>query len=274
MGLMRRAALLRGDRQYDLSAMEVLWLGGQAPAAGLIRWWREQHGVAICQAWGMTEATLATFTTVKRRIAEAGPAAREAVVARQGLAMPLVELRIVDDAGTVLPWDGTSVGEYQLRGPTVAGSYYGDGSSGRGFTADGWLRTGDIGTIDPDGSAQLVDRTADLIKSGGEWISSVQLENALMAHPQVVEAAVVAIPDERWLERPLACVVTRGPLTAEDLRDVLADRFARWQLPAEFLVLPEIPKTGIGKFDKKALRARFAEPAGREALRAPARDLP
>jgi fatty-acyl-CoA synthase len=274
VGVMMRDVLLRSDRTYDLSSLDVLWLGGQAPPLGLIRWWRDNYAVSVPQAWGMTEASpLATFTAVKGRLHKEGQDRVDATLVKQGLPMPLVELKLVDESGAELPWDGKAVGEFMLRGPTVAAAYHDDVRTAASFT-DGWFHTGDVGVVDPDGYVQLTDRAKDLIKSGGEWISSVELENALMSHAEVVEAAVVAIPDERWLERPLACVVTRGPVTAEDLREFLTERVARWQLPSEYLVLPEIPKTGVGKFDKKALRARFGEPASREALRAPNRTEP
>ncbi|MHA6796963.1 long-chain fatty acid--CoA ligase [Pseudonocardia bannensis] len=267
VGVMIRDALQRRDR--DLSRLQVLWLGGQAPPLGLIRWFRDRYGVEVPQGWGMTEASpLATFTAVKKRIREAGQDAVDRTLVKQGLPMPGIEVRLADESGAPLPWDGETVGEFLLRGPTVTAAYHDDPRTADSFV-DGWFRTGDVGVIDPDGYLQLTDRAKDLIKSGGEWISSVELENALMSHPAVAEAAVVAVPDERWLERPLACVVAREPVTAEDLRAHLADRFAKWQLPDEFLVVPEIPKTGVGKSDKKVLRARFAEPASREALRAP-----
>jgi fatty-acyl-CoA synthase len=270
VGVMLRDALEVRDR--DLSRLQVLWLGGQAPPLGLIRWFRDRHGVEVPQGWGMTEASpLATFTAVTSRIRDAGQQAVDDTLVKQGLPLPGVEVRLADEEGAPLPWDGETVGEFWLRGPTVASAYYDDLRTADSFT-DGWFHTGDVGVIDPDGYLQLTDRAKDLIKSGGEWISSVELENALMSHPDVVEAAVVAVPDERWLERPLACVVTRGPVTADELRAHLAQRFAKWQLPDEFLVVSEIPKTGVGKSDKKALRARFEDPASRVALRAPRQD--
>jgi fatty-acyl-CoA synthase len=159
-----------------------------------------------------------------------------------------------------LPWDGTSQGELQVSGPWIARGYYNDPRSGDSFTKDGWLRTGDVATITPDGYIRLVDRTKDLIKSGGEWISSVELENELMAHPEVAEAAVIAIPDEKWQERPLACVVVKpdGSVTGEELREWLRPRVARWWLPDEIVFIEEVPKTSVGKFSKKDLRSRFA----------------
>jgi fatty-acyl-CoA synthase len=179
--------------------------------------------------------------------------------AKTGRVVAGVELRIVDAAGQALPWDGESVGEIEVRGPWITGSYY-------RTTADdkfdhGWLRTGDVGTVDAKGYVQITDRAKDVIKSGGEWISSVELENAIMAHPDVLEAAVIGIPDERWQERPLACVVLReGAQASPDaLARALAVRVARWWVPDRWSVIDEVPKTSVGKFDKKVLRGRFAD---------------
>jgi fatty-acyl-CoA synthase len=170
-----------------------------------------------------------------------------------------VDLRIVDDAGAELPWDGEAVGEIEVRGPWITGAYYRDPAPEKFH--DGWLRTGDVGSVDPQGFIQITDRAKDVIKSGGEWISSVELENALMAHPEVVEAAVIGIEDERWQERPLACVVLRSSAsaTAAELREFLAARVARWWLPESWAFVPEVPKTSVGKFDKKVLRVRHAK---------------
>jgi fatty-acyl-CoA synthase len=169
-----------------------------------------------------------------------------------------VDLRIVD-AGKVLPWDGEAIGEIEVRGPWVTGKYYRDDSPEK-FDA-GWLKTGDVGTVDPHGFIQITDRAKDVIKSGGEWVSSVELENHLMAHPDVIEAAVIAVPDERWDERPLACVVLKEgtQATLADLRAFLSERVARWWLPERWAIIEEVPKTSVGKFDKKVLRQRFAE---------------
>jgi len=172
-----------------------------------------------------------------------------------------VELRIVDDQGEELPWDGDSVGEIQVRGPWITGSYYGD-DSGEKFDR-GWLRTGDVGNVDDRGFVQITDRAKDVIKSGGEWISSVELENEIMAHPDVVEAAVIGVPDDRWQERPLACVVLRPGAAAdpEAMKSFLESRVARWWVPERWSFVAEVPKTSVGKFDKKVLRARLAEGA-------------
>ena len=174
--------------------------------------------------------------------------------------MPLVEGRIVDDAGDELPHDGKTTGELEVRGPWVAREYYEDPAGPEKFH-DGWLRSGDVASIDERGFVRISDRAKDVIKSGGEWISSVELENEIMGHPGVAEAAVVAIPDEKWSERPLACVVREegADVSAEELREHLADRVARWWIPDEFAFIDEVPKTSVGKFDKKVLRRELEE---------------
>ncbi len=170
-----------------------------------------------------------------------------------------MELRIVGDDGEVLPWDGEAVGEIEARGSWITASYFGDPAPDK--FDDGWLRTGDIASVTPNGYLKISDRSKDVIKSGGEWISSVELEGHLMAHPAVAEAAVIAVPDARWDERPLACVVVREGATtnAEELREFLAERIAKWQLPERWTFIDEVPKTSVGKFDKKVLRARYAD---------------
>jgi fatty-acyl-CoA synthase len=176
--------------------------------------------------------------------------------------VPLVDLRAVDDQGQEIPWDGKAFGELQVRGPWVISSYYNDERTSESFQ-EGWFRTGDVVTIDPDGFVQIVDRTKDLVKSGGEWISSVDLENVLMAYPKVAEAAVIAVPHPKWQERPLACVVPKEEfkenLSKEELMEHLRPLFASWALPDDFVFMEAIPKTSVGKFDKKVLRAQFKE---------------
>jgi fatty-acyl-CoA synthase len=177
------------------------------------------------------------------------------------MAVPGVEARILDDAGKDAPWDGKTMGELVVRGPWVTGSYYRDERSTASFTSDGWFRTGDIAMMHPNGYVEIADRTKDVIKSGGEWISSVALENALMAHPKVQEAAVIGVPDERWAERPMACVVARpefrGAISDAELSEFLAQQFVKWWLPERYLYLDELPKTSVGKFDKKAMRVQY-----------------
>ena len=178
---------------------------------------------------------------------------------RTGRVLPGVELRITDDDGGELPWDGEAVGEIEVRGPWITGAYY-EVETPEKFH-DGWLRTGDVGTVEPNGFVQITDRAKDVIKSGGEWISSVDLENTLMAHPDVMEAAVVGVPDDRWDERPLACLVPveGASIDPTQVSAWLSDQVVKWWLPERWTIVPEIPKTSVGKFDKKVLRARYAE---------------
>jgi fatty-acyl-CoA synthase len=217
--------------------------------------------VRIFQAWGMTETSpVATYSRPRER--EHDDAYWDDR-AKQGRPLPWVELRLAGDAsgdGAAVPWDGSSTGEIEVRGPWIASRYFADDSEAQRF-ATGWLRTGDIAAVDERGTVQIVDRSKDVIKSGGEWISSVELENEVMSHPDVVEAAVIAKPDERWAERPLCCVVLREQASAgaPELVEHLRGRVAKWWLPDEFAFVSEIPKTSVGKFDKKVLRARLAD---------------
>jgi fatty-acyl-CoA synthase len=225
--------------------------------------YREQVGLPILQAWGMTETSpVATTGRIKSTLLGESEDALADLRAAQGLAIPLVDLRIVEP-GTddELPWDGEARGELQARGPWIAAGYYNDERSGDSFTDDGWLRTGDVATISPNGYVRLVDRTKDLVKSGGEWISSVELENAIMAHPKIAEAAVIGIPDEKWSERPLACVVPEGDeeITLDELKEFLAERVPKWWIPNDLEIIEEVPKTSVGKFSKKTLREQFAD---------------
>jgi fatty-acyl-CoA synthase len=218
-----------------------------------------RHGVQIRQLWGMTE------TSPMATLAWPPPGVDEArhweVRATQGRPMCGVDARIVDDAGDELPADGQAVGELEVRGPWITGSYYRNTDESK--FAEGWLRTGDVGRIDPQGYITLTDRAKDVIKSGGEWISSVELENQLIAHPAVLEAAVVGVPDDRWQERPLAAVVLKdgARVSAEELRDFLADKVVRWWLPERWTFVEQVPRTSVGKYDKKTVRARYAENA-------------
>ena len=242
---------------YDLSATRFLLGGGSVVPSALSETYRAAVGVPITHSWGMTEISpVGVIGGTRTQHRDATEAARVAVRAAQGQPLPLVNLRIVDvDTGQELPRDGQAVGELQVAGPWVAGGYFqvtGDDS----FTADGWLRTGDLATIDADGYVRIVDRMKDLIKSGGEWISSVELEAAISAHPDVVEVAVIARPDPRWMERPVAYVVLRdgSAATAEDLAHHLTPLVAKWWLPDEFVFVAALPKTGTGKLSKSALR--------------------
>jgi len=238
----------------DLSSLRLVACGGSAVPASLMRRFQDNHGVHIVQAWWMTETSpLGAVAHVPR-----GESDEWAWRARTGRVTAGVEVRIVDDAGAVLPWDGEAVGELQCRGPWVTGAYHLDPDPEK--FADGWLRTGDVAVVFPNGTMQITDRSKDVIKSGGEWISSVELENQLMEHPTVREAAVVAVPDERWDERPLACVVlaTGSSAEAAELRAHLGTRIATWQLPERWAFIAEVPRTSVGKFDKKVLRRQYA----------------
>jgi fatty-acyl-CoA synthase len=243
-------------------------IGGAAASPSLIRGYWDRHGIDIMHGWGMTEtsplASLATEPAGLTRDDDGYWPYRFA----QGRFVAGVDARLVDDDGNVVPWDGESIGEIELRGPWITGSYLRMGGESETDVAemaakfdDGWLRTGDVGRISPDGYLVLTDRAKDVIKSGGEWISSVDLENALMAHPDVVEAAVIGVPDQRWDERPLASVVlVPGSATsAVELQTFLADSFAKWQLPERWTFIDEVPKTSVGKFDKKVLRQQYAD---------------
>jgi fatty-acyl-CoA synthase len=249
----------------DLSSLTNAACGGSAVPRQLMKDFEERHDVRIFQAWGMTETSpVATYARPRESTPHGGTGEHDDAYwedrAKQGRPLPWVELRLVGDDGGEVAWDGQSTGEIEVRGPWVASGYFRDDSGDERFDA-GWLRTGDIAAVDEQGFVQITDRAKDVIKSGGEWISSVELENELMSHPDVVEAAVIAKPDERWAERPLCCVVLRKQAAAgaPELVEHLRDRVAKWWLPDEFAFVAEIPKTSVGKFDKKALRGRLAE---------------
>jgi fatty-acyl-CoA synthase len=233
--------------------------GGSAPPESLIRG-LDRFGLRLIHLWGLTETTpLATTGQLKSYMVSWTEDQKYAIRAKQGWPAPFVELRVATPEGEA-PWDGKTVGELEARGPWVAASYYEAPGTEDRWTADGWFRTGDIACIDEDGCVKIVDRSKDLIKSGGEWISSVDLENALMGHPAVREAAVIAVPHPKWQERPLAVVVLKDGVkaTPEELRAYLATRFAKWQLPEAFAFAPEIPRTSVGKFLKAKLREQYA----------------
>jgi len=233
--------------------------GGAAPPLELIR--RMDHfGIHMLHGWGMTETTpLATISRLKPSMDDWSEIEKYQMRAKQGMAAPFVEVRCTRE-GEVVPWDGHTSGELEIRGPWIAGEYYKAPEMADRWTADGWFRTGDVATIDEEGYVKLVDRAKDLVKSGGEWISSVDLENALMGHPAVKEACVVGIPHPKWQERPLAAVVLREGVnaTANELLDFLSTCFAKWQLPDAFVFVEAIPRTSVGKFKKMELRERFA----------------
>lgn len=234
-------------------------VGGAAVPEALIRAF-DRHGIWIEQGWGMTETSpVCTISYPRAELRDASADEKYRRAAMAGVPVPLVDLRVQGDDGGQ-PWDGKSVGEIQVRGPFITGSYHNVPVEAEKFTADGWLRTGDVASVDPLGFVRITDRTKDLIKSGGEWISSVDLENALMAHPAVAEAAVIAIPDPKWSERPLACVVRKpgAGVSTEDLdAHLLQHSFAKWQLPERYEFIEAVPRTSTGKFWKLKLRERF-----------------
>ncbi|MCY1033560.1 long-chain fatty acid--CoA ligase [Corallococcus sp. BB11-1] len=255
------AQLDREPGKWDLSPMRHMVIGGSAAPPSLIDGFRKRHKLEVLHAWGMTEMNpVGTLARLKGDLHTASPEAQLDAYASQGYSVPFVETRHVSDAGEVLPWDGKAMGELEVRGPMVAASYFGDEGKDR-FTADGWFKTGDVVTIDAAGYLHITDRSKDVIKSGGEWISSVALENALMAHPSVLEAAVFAGRHSKWDERPLAAVVFKAGLqaTKAELTAHLEKQFAKWWLPDDFLFVPQIPRTSTGKFLKMKLREDFGD---------------
>jgi len=247
----------------DTSRLRAIPCGGSAVPKALSEAYREAIGLPILQAWGMTEtspvASLGGLRAAEKLLPEDAQADLRASV---GLISFGVECRVVEpDTTTQVPWDSATTGELQCRGPWIAAGYYNDPRSADSFTADGWLRTGDVAVLDPTGRIYLVDRTKDLIKSGGEWISSAEVENELMAHPLIKEAAVIGVPHPRWSERPLACVVLEpgAQLTKKEIIEFVSPRLARWQVPDDVVFIDEVPKTSVGKFSKKTLRDRFAQ---------------
>jgi fatty-acyl-CoA synthase len=251
--------LLAADRTepIDLSSFRVIVSGGSAVSPGLIRAVRDRWGVPVLQGWGMTETSPMCCLSIPPRTAT--PEEEAHWRAKSGRPVPGMEVRLVDETGQPVPNDGVTIGELQLRGPWVTGSYHQNASPGS-FTADGWLRTGDVGSVDSRGYVQITDRSKDVIKSGGEWISSVDLENRLSLHPAVHEATVIGIPDPRWEERPLALIVARPGqvVEPEELRHFLVAQVARFWLPEYWAFVDELPRTSVGKIDKKELRRRHA----------------
>jgi fatty-acyl-CoA synthase len=247
---------------WDLSRMKGMLVGGSAAPRAMIAGFKQRHGLSVVHGWGMTETSpVASVAMLPGELADADDETQFDYIAMQGMPLPFVELRIRDDDGKILAWDGESMGELEIRGPWVAAGYFETPEQADRWTDDGWFKTGDIVAMHPRGFVQIKDRSKDVIKSGGEWISSVELENALMAHPAVAEAAVIAIPDEKWAERPLAVVVLKQgqSATPQELREFLAPQFAKWWLPDRYEFVAEIPKTAVGKFRKTALREQFVE---------------
>ena len=241
----------------DVSSIKTAVCGGSAVPATLIAAYRDVLGIELWQAWGMTETSpIATIAFPPK-----GTAPEDEMIYRSktGRVVPGVELRLVDDSGAEIPHDGEAVGEIEVRGPWITASYY-NADAPEKFH-DGWLRTGDVGNIDARNYVQITDRSKDVIKSGGEWISSVELETLLVGHPAVAEAAVVGVHDDRWAERPLALVVLKAGASAtpEELREFLAPKVARWWLPERWAFVDELPKTSVGKLDKKLIRSDYGQ---------------
>jgi fatty-acyl-CoA synthase len=245
---------------WDLSKLRAMVVGGSAAPKSMIEGFERRHGIKVVHAWGMTETCpLGSVSELTGRERALPDDEQYAYRAKQGLPAPFVEIRARGPEGLV-PWDGESMGELEVRGVWVASSYHDAPEAADRWTEDGWFRTGDVVSIEPNGYIEIQDRAKDLVKSGGEWISTVALENALMGHPAVLESAVIAVPDEKWSERPLAVVVLKegAAATDEELREHLAPHFAKWWLPDRFEFVEEIPKTAVGKFRKTALRERFS----------------
>jgi fatty-acyl-CoA synthase len=258
MGIL--AELDENADKYDTSTVRCMVVGGSAAPQSMIEAFEKRHGLRILHAWGMTEmCPLGTVSGLTTREADLSEDEQFRYRAKQGIPAPFVEIRARGAEGLV-PWDGKTMGELEVRGAWISSAYYDSPEGADRWTDDGWFKTGDIVTIEPHGYIEIQDRSKDLVKSGGEWISTVALENALMGHPAVAEAAVIAVPDEKWAERPLAVVVLKEGQSAtdEELRDFLAPNFAKWWLPERFEFVEEIPKTAVGKFRKTALREQFA----------------
>jgi acyl-CoA synthetase (AMP-forming)/AMP-acid ligase II len=259
MGILQ---LLDADAsRWDLSAMKAMLVGGSAVPRAMIAAYKQRHGIQIVQGWGMTETSpVASTAALPHDLASADEETQFDLESYAGIPLPFVEVRArVGDED--LPWDGEAMGELEVRGPWVASSYYDTPESADRWTADGWFRTGDVATIDPDGCIKLVDRSKDLVKSGGEWISSVDLENTLMSHPAVREAGVIAVAHAKWQERPLAVVALKDGqrVTADELRRFLGAKFAKWQMPDDFVFVNDLPHTSTGKLLKAELRKKYAE---------------
>jgi fatty-acyl-CoA synthase len=256
---------------YDLTSMNRILCGGSAPPRALIEAVEKKLGAQFLHAYGMTEATPLTHVSrLKSHMGDWPEDRRYAVKTKQGLLAPGLEMRVMGFDGTSVPWDGTTMGEVWFRGPWIADEYHRDPRSAETFQ-DGWYKSGDVATIDAEGYLRIVDRIKDVIKSGGEWISTVDLENAIMAHPAVGEAVVVGVEHPKWQERPLACVVVKPgrSVTKEDVLAHLKDKFPSWWMPDDVVLIDEVPKTSVGKFDKKVLRERFATHLVRRGAQAP-----
>jgi fatty-acyl-CoA synthase len=259
MGVM--AELQQNPNKYDLSNLKAMVCGGSAPPRAMIKWFEANIGVNFIHAWGMTETSpLGVLNHLKPKMHDWPREKQLDVKQRAGLVAPGLEIRIVDDEGNEVPHDGVAMGRLLIRGPWIASAYFKETPTEEKFP-DGWLDTGDVATLDPEGYMAIADRSKDLVKSGGEWISSVDLENSIMAIPGVAEAAVIAVFHPKWQERPLACVVKKPgvEITKEQIYDHLLQHFAKWWMPDDILFIDAVPKTSVGKFDKKVLRDQFKD---------------
>lgn len=255
-------ALLEHEK-FNLEHLRTIIIGGSAVPASMIEYFQTRYNIPVLQAWGMTETSpVGSVSKLKSNLLSLTPEEQMSYRTKQGIPAPCVQIRAINGEGEEVPWDGETVGELQVRGPWVARSYYETTERAEAF-CDGWFSTGDVVTIDSEGYIAIVDRTKDLIKSGGEWISSVDLENALIGHPKIQEAAVIAVAHEKWVERPLACVVPKPNCSEDFSKDeivsYLKDKFAPWWIPNAIEIITEIPRTSVGKFDKKRLRSMYQD---------------
>jgi len=251
--------------QYNLFLRQIV-VGGSSAPRHLVKSFHERYGIQVLHAWGMTELSpLGSTAVITSQLENSSKEEQYDYSTKQGLPVPFVEIRGRNESGFI-PWDGKTMGELEVRGPWVASSYYRDTESNEKFTTDGWLKTGDMVTITPSGCIEIKDRSKDVIKSGGEWISSIALENALMSHPCVLEAAVIAVPDSKWIERPFAYMSLKKGQTVspDELREFLSDKFAKFWIPDGYAFVEAIPKTSVGKFMKSALRDQYAREKGNE----------
>ncbi|WP_136717816.1 long-chain fatty acid--CoA ligase [Halorientalis salina] len=251
------------DNEVDLSALDTLIVGGSAAPEAMIRFF-DDHDVELLHAWGMSEMSpIGSVSHLKGGLEDLDYDTQVEKRGKQGLIAPGLEFKVIDDDGNEIDWDGEDFGELYVRGPWVTQEYFKRPEANREDYEDGWLKTGDIVSVDQDGYLKIVDRAKDVIKSGGEWISSVELENELMAHDDVAEATVIGVPHERWQERPVAFVVPGEGIDADqleaDLRDLIGEEYPKWWMPDEFITIDEVPKTATGKFDKKVLRDEYAD---------------
>jgi fatty-acyl-CoA synthase len=250
-------------REYKLFLRMIL-VGGSSAPRHLVKSFGERYGIQVLHSWGMTELSpLGSTAVITSKMDNTSKEDQYDYATKQGLPVPFVEIRGRNESG-ITPWDGITIGELEVRGPWVASSYYRETESNEKFTTDGWLKTGDMVTISPNGCIEIKDRSKDVIKSGGEWISSIALENALMSHPSVLEAAVIGVPDVKWMERPFAYVVLKEGknVSTEELKEFLSDKVAKFWIPDGYAVVPSIPKTSVGKFLKSALRDLHAREKG------------